>query len=471
MNGILFYLPVMENAAPIPGYEKYAITRTDEVYLGKRQLSHIQNKHGRSARVKLRIDGKVIAIAVPKLVAMAYVPNPNNHTHFILIDRNKENYCADNIRWLCASDHIRFNQGCIDAGDLSDQLSTLDEEAEEANALPIPGYKNYRVTPDGKVYYGSRRLYATPGTGNRTPRIRVKDSEGKVARIAVAKLIALAFIPNPDNHHKIIFKDRDSSNCRVDNIQWVSTSEYIRFVNHHAANDNLLGPSRPKRKAEWIDPERVPLQGYPGYFITRAGVVYKKDRIIKPLFRKDKSLIVRIRWGGKEKFFGLAKLVATHFIPNPQNHQYIIFKDRDNHNCHAHNIAWVDAETFTFYCGIHEGAKKKVLPREEALRQCTNDYLRAYYETLDETWLEECWAKVEERITLPDWDACRSECYLYFIDRARRFTLIKDPVGLMIVYMRGVRAKIRKEISCNMPASVVRKTDESLRFLGSVDDY
>ena len=92
-------------------------------------------------------------------------------------------------------------------------------------------------------------------------------------------------------------------------------------------------------------------------------------------------------------------------------------------------------------------------------------YLRAYYETLDESWLHDCWAEIEERIKLPDWDACKSDCYLYFIDRARRFSLLKDPVGLMVVHMKGVRAKIRKEISPDMPVMAVVRTDESLRNL------
>jgi len=461
----------MENAASIPRYENYTITRTGEVYRGQRRLSAIQSKHGKSARVKLRVNGKVVAIAIPKLVAMAYVPNPHNHTHIILIDRSKDNYHADNIRWVCASDCIRYNQRCIDIEGLSSRLPTLKEDADRETAHPIPGYENYRVTPRGKVYYGLRMLHASRGTGNRAARVKLRDAEGKSVRIAIAKLIALAFIPNPDNHSKIIFKDLDNNNCTVDNIQWVSTGEFTRFVNHHAERDSLLGPPRPKRKPDWIDPERVRLQGYPGYYITPSGVMYKKDRIIKPVVKKGTSLKVRIRYGGRDSFFGLAKLVAAHFIPNPKNHRYVIFKDRDNHNCHVSNIAWVDAETFTFYCGIHVGAKKRVLSREEAIRRCTNIYLRAYYETLDESWLHDCWAEVEERIKLPDWDACKSDCYMYFIDRARRFSLLKDPVGLMVIYMRGVRAKIRKEISPNMPVAAVRKTDESLRYLSKMDYY
>lgn len=98
LRGRMFYLPFMENAASIPGYEDYRITRSGEVYQGERRIKPIQSKGGKSARIKLRSNGKVIAVAVPKLVAITHVPNPNNHTHIILIDRSKDNYHADNIR-------------------------------------------------------------------------------------------------------------------------------------------------------------------------------------------------------------------------------------------------------------------------------------------------------------------------------------------------------------------------------------
>jgi len=339
-------------------------------------------------------------------------------------------------------------------------------------AALIPGFENYTVSPGGEVYCGSRLLKAMPNPG-RAARVKLRDKDGKLVRIAIAKLVARAFIPNPHNHPKIIFKDRDKNNCQADNIQWVSAGEFSSFVNGHAESDNLLGPRRRKREPDWIDPARVPLEGFPGYYITPTGVVYKGSRIIKPIAKKDRSvsLKIRIRQGGSDRFFGLAKLVAEHFIPKPSKHyRYVIFKDRNNRNCRADNVAWVDGETFTYYCGIHIGGKRKVIPREEAIRRCTNIYLRNYYQTLDESWLHECWVQVEQRIKLPDWDACCSDCYLYFIDRARRFSLLKDPVGLMIVYMRGIRTKIRKEISFDMPTSVLLKTDETLRIMKKRND-
>jgi hypothetical protein len=455
----------MQYAIPIPGFERYTVTPNGEVFNGDRLLKHWKVP-GKAAKVKLRDSkGKIIRMAVAKLVALTFIANPHNHSRIIFKDRNKNNCTVGNIQWVSASECTMFAQCTIE----SDELGKLAmSHSKETGRVRLEEYPGYSITADGEVFNGACLLKASQSPG-RAARVKVRDSGGKSIRIAIAKLIALAFIPNPDNHSKIIFKDRDHNNCTVDNIQWVSTGEFTRFVNHHAESDNLLGPPRLKRKPDWIDPERVPLHGYPDYYITPSGVVYKKDRIMKLVVKKDKSLKVRIRHGGRYSFFGLAKLVAAHFIPNPRNHRYVIFKDRDNHNCHMSNIAWVDAETFTFYCGIHVGAKKRVLSREEAVRQCTNVYLRTYYETLDESWLHDCWAEIEKRIKLPDWDACKSDCYLYFIDRARRFSLLKDPVGLMLVYMKGVRTKIRKEISPYMPVTAVRQTDESLRYLGKTD--
>ena len=455
----------MEKAAPIPGYEDYTITATGEVRHHGKLLKSIPSKRGKSARVKLRADGKVIAVAVPKLVALAHVSNPNNHTHIILIDRSKDNYHADNIRWVSLSDSIRYNQRRIGVDGLSEESSRNEDAAFMATSMPVPGHEGYSVTPDGNVYCGNRRLLGSPGKNNRAARVKVRDAAGQPVRITIAKLVALAFLPNPGNHTHVVFRDRDKTNCHMDNLRWVSSLEYGRFVHGCEDLDALLGISRrPPKEPDWIDPGRVPVKGFPGYYITRSGVFYHGGRILSPSRREGKSLKVRARLAdGSYRYFGLALLVAEHFLPNPKRHRHVIFKDRDNHNCHADNIAWVDSQTFIYYCGIIQGAKKRVLPREEAIRKCADPYLRKYYGTLDESWLTECWAELEKRMTMHDWDACRSECYLYFIDRARRFSILKDPVGLMLFYARGVRSRIRQEISAYMPYRAIVRTDESLR--------
>lgn len=57
------------------------------------------------------------------------------------------------------------------------------------------------------------------------------------------------------------------------------------------------------------------------------------------------------------------------------------FKDRDHHNCHKNNIAWVDAQTLAYYSGLfnfHKGRKKIVVDRQEAIRTCTTPTLFPY---------------------------------------------------------------------------------------------
>ncbi|HAO06904.1 MAG TPA: hypothetical protein DCQ50_07925, partial [Chryseobacterium sp.] len=230
--------------------------------------------------------------------------------------------------------------------------------------------------------------------------------------------------------------------------------------------------SRPKKEPDWIDPARVPLNGYPGYYITPSGVLYKGNRIRKSSIRKGKAVRIRIWQNGKYKFLGLATVLAEHFIPNPRKYPKIIFKDRDHHNCCVDNIAWVDGQTFVYYAGIYgKGVKKKILPREEAIKQCTNAYLKRYYQSLDEYWLHECWKDLEKNIRVYNWSDYRSECYLYFVDRAKRFSITGEPLGLVLLYMKGVRYKVHREISPYMPVAAVLKTDESLRFLINRKDY
>ena len=220
-----------------------------------------------------------------------------------------------------------------------------------------------------------------------------------------------------------------------------------------------------------------PVIGHPEYLIFSDGTVIRakdKKKIKRCLGRRNEY---RVQLGKKNarKKYGLAKLVALHYVPNPNNYEYVIFKDFNNQNCKAENLAWVDGQTFFYYSckktGGRIGVKKTVVERETAIKTCMDDDLRAYYITLDEEWLLECWKKIDKAIAIKHWNEIKSESYMYFLDRARRFSIIKNPKGLVLVHAKGLLAALKKEISFNMPLRKVLQTDESLRFIknGSVD--
>lgn len=59
----------------------------------------------------------------------------------------------------------------------------------------------------------------------------------------VHRLVALAFIPNPDNKREVNHKDTDKQNNCISNLEWNTSSE-----NHkHAYAHGLMKPPAPKR--------------------------------------------------------------------------------------------------------------------------------------------------------------------------------------------------------------------------------
>ncbi len=456
--------PHDSTAVEIPGFTGYYITPQGDYYHFGRQI----NVHGyagnKSLCITLKNNGRAKSFGLAKLMATLFIPNPCAHTRIIFKDRNNRNCTLANIAWASDKEYNGYIQSFKPSLGPGASIEEIDSSAQ-----PIPGYKDHWITPDGKVYAGNRCLNILEGKGRRAHRVRIRNSEGKLMSLTVAKLVALTFIPNPENHPKVIFKDHDLLNCTVDNLQWVSRSNWNRFVSGSTENADLLGPPKPKKEKPyvWIDPERVELPDFPGYYVTQQGVIYHGDKILKAICRRGNAPVVKLRIPGTAagiyRFCGLATLVAENFIPNPRHYKRIIFKDRNNQNCTATNIAWVDQETYTYYCTAHKGGKKLVIDREEAIRQCTDQYLKMYYKTLDEYWLHECWNEVEKEIYVYDWEEFRSDCYIYFLDRAKRFSILKKPAGMLAMHIKGLREKLRKEISPDMPFSRLVATDESLR--------
>lgn len=103
----------------------------------------------------------------------------------------------------------------------------------------IDGYEDYLIFDDGRVWSKKRKKFLKPSiqtfvnekTGHKYLQARVqlwKHGIGK--RYMVHRLVAMAFLPNPENKPVVNHLDEfDTLNNSVQNLQWATLSENRRY--------------------------------------------------------------------------------------------------------------------------------------------------------------------------------------------------------------------------------------------------
>lgn len=107
----------------------------------------------------------------------------------------------------------------------------------------IPIHEQYEVSDHGNI-----RSKAIESRGcvilkksrksNGYQRISVYNVDGSQNYLYVHRLVAEAFIPNPNNYPFVLHRDNNPSNNHWDNLRWGTQSENIR----QAIDDGLMNP-------------------------------------------------------------------------------------------------------------------------------------------------------------------------------------------------------------------------------------
>jgi hypothetical protein len=117
-------------------------------------------------------------------------------------------------------------------------LNTFMMEEKKVKMQPCLGVR-YEVFSDGSIFNreryvngknNSKRLIKRrklngcidPSTGYRYIHAKVS---GRKTKIYIHRLVAEAFIPNPENKPEVNHKDGDKTNSHVDNLEWCTSKE------------------------------------------------------------------------------------------------------------------------------------------------------------------------------------------------------------------------------------------------------
>ena len=86
----------------------------------------------------------------------------------------------------------------------------------------------YAITPEGEVWSYRNECFLKPRANNKGYLIvgLCKDGQSKMYR--VHRLVAEAYIPNPDNLPQVDHIDNDKTHNYVNNLQWITNRDNVR---------------------------------------------------------------------------------------------------------------------------------------------------------------------------------------------------------------------------------------------------
>jgi len=116
--------------------------------------------------------------------------------------------------------------------------------------METASFYDYLVYEDGRVWSNKRHLFLKPDVQKLGYLQVTLFINGVSKRYKVHRLVALCFIPNPDNLPQINHKDGNKQNNHVSNLEWCTA-----YHNNKHARENGLNDISKSNLKRWTEPE------------------------------------------------------------------------------------------------------------------------------------------------------------------------------------------------------------------------
>ena len=180
----------------------------------------------------------------------------------------------------------------------------------------IKDYSNYLIYDDGRVKNRSTNNFLKGSISENGYLYYRLSKNNKKQMFYAHRLVAEAFLENPNNLPVVNHKDGNKQNNNINNLEWVSYSENVA----HAHNNNLIKTPRPIEYYTYDLPDEQWKQYsvFSNYYISNKGRVRNvvTNRILKPSIASG-YYKVRLCDNGYTEDLLIHKLVYSVFNNEP----------------------------------------------------------------------------------------------------------------------------------------------------------
>ena len=291
---------------------------------------------------------------------------------------------------------------------------------EEEVWRPIADYENYEVSSFGNVRNKNTGRVLKPA--NQGGYYNVGLSNVKTKSYPIHRLVALAFISNPENKLHVNHIDKNSLNNRLENLEWTTpkennihksngviqttnqnltvwridknTDEYLEKYNsinlaskwvvdnnltlsvhnaHTGISCSIRGVYKSSfgfkwslEKEETLENEvwkEINIEGKNtnGYFISSLGRFRNKKGVIMKNYKPHHSGYIYVRVNIDK--YAIHRLVALTFLENHDNKPFVNHIDGNKTNNSVNNLEWVtcaENNLHNYNIGLNKGFKRKI---------------------------------------------------------------------------------------------------------------
>lgn len=208
----------------------------------------------KDGRKRVNLNGK--KYLVHRLVLMAFYPELETEENCLVLhkDGDPSNNCLTNLKWGSykenANDELMQKRCKI-------QIQKNQQHRQEQQTLiiedeiweNISGYENqYQVSNYGRIksLKKNKPYIMSPILGRTQDYYSIGLTQNGIKKqYSIDRLVAEAFIPNPNNYPEVNHKDENTKNNYVDNLEWVTHSQNVKHSAHKQShpvaqyNENL----------------------------------------------------------------------------------------------------------------------------------------------------------------------------------------------------------------------------------------